>query len=292
MTGYRRQDHGEKQNAPRGDGANDGGADTGGANDVARFLARAGGTTPAPVPPADDGAVSAFLEAVRTSSGAGRGRLMFALDATASRQPTWDLAMETQAAMFATATRIGGLSVQLVFYRGIGQCLAGPWVTRADAMLQRMSGVTCRAGRTQIGRVLRHALTTHADAPVAAVVFIGDCVEEEPDALYALAGEMGLRKLPVFVFHEGREPFAARVLAHVARLSGGAFCPFDAGSADQLRRLLEAVAIYAAAGRPALEDHARRAGGAVLRLTDQLARERGDGPQSGRGSTSGPGLGG
>ena len=224
--------------------------------------------------------MTSFLEAVRATVGAGRGRLIFALDATASRQPTWDLAMETQAAMFATATRVGGLSVQLVFYRGIGQCLAGPWVTGAEEMVRRMSGVTCRAGRTQIGRVLRHALNTHAETPVAAVVFIGDSVEEEPDALYALAGEMGLRKLPVFVFHEGREPFAARVLAHVARLSGGAFCPFDAASADHLRRLLEAVAIYAAAGRPALEDHARRAGGAVLRLTDQLAR----GPHGGTGN--------
>jgi len=245
---------------------------------VSSFLARAGDTTPAPPPATDDRALAAFLEAARTLPRGGHGRLIFALDATASREPTWDLAMDTQAAMFATATRVGGLTVQLVFYRGVGECKAGPWVTRADEMVRRMSRVGCRAGRTQIGRVLRHALTVHADAPVSALVFIGDCVEEEPDALYALAGEMALRKLPVFVFHEGREPFAARVLAHVARLSGGAFCAFDAASADQLRRLLEAVAIYAAAGWPALEDHARRAGGAVLRLTHQMAPGHSPGP--------------
>ncbi|KAA5606330.1 VWA domain-containing protein [Roseospira marina] len=216
------------------------------------------------------GAVDAFLEQVRATPSAGRGRLIFALDATASRQPTWDLAMDTQAAMFATATGVGDLAVQLVFYRGVGECKAGPFVTRADAMIGHMTRVTCRAGRTQIARVLRHALSVHDTAPVAALVFIGDCVEEEPDDLYALAGEMGLRKLPAFIFHEGHEPVAARVLTHMARLSGGACCAFDAHGPDELRRLLGAVAVYAAGGRPALEDHARRAGGAVLRLTHQM----------------------
>jgi len=259
----------------QGDGRNDGGGPApvaGGGGAVSAFLARADATVPAQAESSD---VAAFLDAVRTAPGAGSGRLIFALDATASRQPTWDLAMDTQAAMFATATGTGTLAVQLVFYRGTGQCLAGPFVTRADDMVRRMSGVACRAGRTQITRVLRHALTAHAEAPIAGLVFIGDSVEEEPDDLYALAGEMGLRKVPAFVFHEGGDPFAARILAHVARLSGGAFCPFDAASPDQLRRLLEAVALYASAGRPALEDYARRTGGAVRLLTDQVLRGTG-----------------
>jgi len=215
-------------------------------------------------------AVDAFLESVRTTPHHGRGRLIFALDATASRQPTWDLAMETQAAMFATATGFGDLAVQLVFYRGIGECKAGPFVTQPDKMISHMARVSCRAGRTQIARVLRHALTVHQSAPVAALVFIGDCVEEEPDGLYALAGEMGLRKLPAFIFHEGFEPTAEHILSHVARLSGGACCTFDAHGPDELRRLLGAVAAYAAGGRPALEDHARKTGGAALRLTHQM----------------------
>lgn len=253
-----------------------GGADGGG---VDAFLAQA---RRAPVAARTDsgGAVDTFLSRVRQTPQGGRGRLIFAMDATASRQPTWDLAMETQAAMFATATQVGNLAVQLVFYRGLGECKAGPFVSRPDAMLERMSRVGCRAGRTQIGRVLRHALSVHAEAPVSALVFIGDCVEEEPDALYALAGEMGLRKLPAFIFHEGFEPMAERVLGHIARLSGGACCRFDAAGPDELRRLLSAVAVYAAGGRPALEDLARRSGGAVRQLTHQL----GDGgPQGGTG---------
>jgi hypothetical protein len=237
---------------------------------VAAFLDRA---RAAPVPASDRteaGAVDAFVERVRATPRQGRGRLIFAMDATASRQPTWDLAMETQAAMFATATGFGDLAVQLVFYRGVGECKAGPFVTRADDMIARMTRVSCRAGRTQIVRVLRHALSVHEKAPVAALVFIGDCVEEEPDELYGLAGEMGLRKLPAFIFHEGYEPTAERVLSHVARLSGGACCKFDARGPDELRRLLAAVAAYAAGGRPALEHHARTVGGSVLRLTHQM----------------------
>jgi len=237
--------------------------------DVDAFLDRARATPPAPKAE-ESGAVDAFLDSVRATPREGRGRLIFAMDATASRQPTWDLAMETQAAMFATATAIGDLAVQLVFYRGLGECKAGPFVSRPDAMLERMSRVGCRAGRTQIGRVLRHALNVHAERPVGALVFIGDCVEEEPDELYGLAGEMGLRKLPAFIFHEGFEPTAGHILGHIARLSGGACCRFDASGPDELRRLLSAVAVYAAGGRPALENHAKSAGGAVLRLTHQL----------------------
>jgi len=240
-----------------------------GGSDVDAFLKRARAATPAP---AAGGSVDAFLDQVRATPTTGRGRLIFAMDATASRQPTWDLAMETQAAMFATATTAGDLAVQLVFYRGMGECKAGPFVTRPDDMVRRMTSVTCRAGRTQIARILRHALKVHAEAPVSALVFIGDCVEEEPDELYGLAGEMGLRKLPAFIFHEGHEPHAAQALGHIARLSGGACCRFDARGPDELRRLLGAVAVYAAGGRPALEDHARKAGGAVLRLTDQMTR--------------------
>ena len=56
--------------------------------------------------------IEAFLrKAATVAPSAGRGRLVFALDATMSRQPTWDLACELQAGMFAAAASVGGLSV-------------------------------------------------------------------------------------------------------------------------------------------------------------------------------------
>lgn len=200
----------------------------------------------------------------------GRGRLIFALDATASRQPTWDRACHLQAEMFMETTRLGGLSVQLVWYRGFGEFHAGRWVSSADDLLAQMDRVFCVGGTTQIERVLRHAVHETRSHRINALVFVGDCLEEDPGPLYDLAGELGLLGTPVFVFHEGGDPEVGAVFQRIARLSHGAYSPFDAGSAQQLRDLLNAVAVYAAGGRPALEDFGRRAGGAVLRLTHQL----------------------
>jgi hypothetical protein len=72
------------------------------------------------------------------------------------------------------------------------------------------------------------------------------------------------------MFLEGRDANATTVFGEIARLSGGAFCPFDAGSAAQLRELLTAVAVFASGGRKALEAHGRAHGGEARRLLGQL----------------------
>ncbi|MFC7333204.1 VWA domain-containing protein [Rhodocista pekingensis] len=221
--------------------------------------------------------VDAFLRKVATLSPrpapGRRGRLVFALDATASRQRTWDRAMHIQAEMFGAAAGLGGLAVQLVFYRGFGECKAGPWVTEAPEMLRRMTAVTCQGGQTQIGKVLSHALRQTQAEKVAALVFVGDVCEEDPDGLCHRAGELGLLGVPVFMFQEGGDIAARSVFQQIARLSGGAWCPFDAGSAQQLKDLLQAVAVFAAGGRPALRDWSRGRSESVLRLTHQLGKD-------------------
>jgi hypothetical protein len=224
--------------------------------------------------PASDGEIDAFLAQVATTprrQPAGpRGRLIFAMDATASRQPTWDRAADIQAAMFQETRDLGGLEVQLCHYRGFREFHASPWCGSADELLPRMTRVYCAAGLTQIARVLTHAKAEAGRGQVSALVFVGDCVEEDHDALAGLAGELGLLGVPVFVFQEGREPKAERALRDIARLSGGAWCPFDHRSPQVLKDLLSAVAVFAAGGRRALTDFGRRRGGAVLQLTRQL----------------------
>jgi len=200
-----------------------------------------------------------------------RGRLMFALDATASRGPTWDRACHIQGDMFASAADLGGIEVQLVYYRGFRECRASPWVANAVDLSCRMTAVTCLGGQTQIGRVLAHAAKETRQCKVDALIFVGDACEEEPDHLCHLAGELGLLGVPAFIFHEGTDPAVRRVFTQMARLSGGAYCAFDAASAQQLRELLKAVAVYAAGGRTALEDWSRGKSPEVLRLTHQLA---------------------
>lgn len=199
-----------------------------------------------------------------------RGRLIFALDATASREPTWDRACHLQAEMFEATAELGGLDVQLVYYRGFRQCRASRWTSDARELLRVMTKVRCLGGLTQIRKVLGHALKETARDKVNAIVFVGDCMEEDVDDLCDLAGRLGLAGVPVFIFHEGGEPGAARAFRQVARLSGGAYCSFDTGSADQLRELLGAVAVYAAGGRKALENYGRRRGGLVPQLTHQV----------------------
>ena len=178
-----------------------------------------------------------------------RGRLIFALDATASRQATWDQACEIQGEMFAATMNLGGLYVQLLAYCGFKEFLANQWVADAESLYTQMSRVCCAGGLTQIARVLHHAVEESRRHTIKALVFIGDSVEETPRELYELAGQLRVLGIKVFCFQEGDEPTATLVMREIARLSGGAYCSFDQNSAQQLRDLLAAVAVYAAGGR-------------------------------------------
>jgi hypothetical protein len=221
--------------------------------------------------------VDAFLRRVaampQARPAAHRGRLIFALDATASREPTWDRAARLQGEMFEATAALGGLDVQLVYYRGFGECKASRWLAGSAALHRAMRAVFCVGGETQIARVLRHALKEARAGRVNALVFVGDAMEEGVDELSGLAGELGLLGVPVFLFQEGADPAATRAFRQIARLSHGAHCPFDAASAEQLRALLGAVASFAAGGRRALADYGKRTGGAALLLARRLGGE-------------------
>ncbi|MFQ5534207.1 MAG: hypothetical protein ACE5EM_05225 [Sphingomonadales bacterium] len=199
-----------------------------------------------------------------------RGRLLFALDATLSRQPTWDRACQIQAQMFAETAALGGLEIQMAYFRGLGEFRATRWLADSGAVARAMSGVSCRGGLTQIGRVLRLATRETKQQPIQALVYIGDCVEEDIDGLCALAGDLGLLGVRAFMFHEGDDPDAARLFQEVARLTKGAYSRFDASSARQLRDLLRAVAVFAAGGYAALRDYGKSQGTPVRKLIGQL----------------------
>lgn len=218
--------------------------------------------------------VDAFLRQVaatpaRRADGR-RGRLIFALDATQSREPTWDRACRLQGEMFLETEALGGLDLQLVFYRGFGECKATGWISQSAELARIMTKVQCRAGETQLARVLLHAATEAGRSQVDALVFVGDAFEESLDRVAARAGELALRGVPAFLFHEGHDPIAAQAFREIARLTRGAYCPFDVTSPGQLRDLLAAVAVYAAGGRAALEDLGRRRGAAVTALIGRL----------------------
>jgi hypothetical protein len=227
-----------------------------------------------PAPVSSKPEVQAFIEQLRalgpsTAQGK-RGRLIFALDATMSRQPTWDAACQLQGEMFREAAAIGGLEVQLLYYRGFNECRASGWVADGARLALLMSGISCRGGRTQIGRILAHARRETEKLKAQALVFVGDAMEEEIDDLAAAAGELGLRGVPAFVFQEGDDPVAEQAFREIARLTRGAYCRFDVGAAHQLRELLRAAAAYAAGGMRALADLSARREAGAIKLLEQM----------------------
>ena len=200
------------------------------------------------------------------------GRLLFALDATASRQASWDQACQLQSELFLATKELGGLSVQLCYYRGFGEFHASTWINDTHELLRQMNGVSCLGGHTQIRKVLNQAIKETRDRPVRAVILVVDCCEEEVDHLCQKAGELGMLNTPVFIFHEGRDSAAEQVFRQICKLSGGAYTPFDSNSPSVLRDLLAAVAVYASGGRKALEHFSSSQGQHIKRLTQQLTR--------------------
>lgn len=228
-----------------------------------------------PATPSARAEIDAFLAKVRDLPSAptqgGRGRLIFALDATMSRQPTWDTACRLQADMFREAAAIGGLDVQLVYYRGLSECRASGWVSQPEKLAALMERIDCRGGHTQIGKILGHSRKETEKLKVQALVFVGDAMEEAVDDLCAAAGELGLLGVPAFMFQEGDDGIAERAYREIARLTRGAYCRFSSGAAHELSELLRAAAAYAAGGMKALSDLSARRSAGATKLLKQMS---------------------
>ncbi|MBL1432105.1 MAG: hypothetical protein COC09_08750 [Gammaproteobacteria bacterium] len=221
--------------------------------------------------------INAFLEKIATTKSikpaAKRGRLLFAMDATASRESTWDSACQLQSEMFTASDALGGLDVQLCYFRGYNEFDHTSWLADTETLRKNMTAVSCLGGHTQIERVLKHAIAETKRSRINAIVFVGDNCEENVEDICNTSGQLGVLGVPIFVFQEGSHPHASQVFHHMATLSQGAYCHFDSGSAQQLRDLMSAVAVYAAGGRKALESYSQKQGGNVLQLSRQLTKE-------------------
>jgi len=242
-------------------------------NDAVATPAHKSGTVANASTSADIAAFVTKARAMSPHAPGAKGRLIFALDATMSRQPTWDMACALQADMFREAAALGSLDIRLVYYRGSNECRATGWISDSARLASLMSKIDCRGGDTQIGKVLSDVRREAVASGARAVVFVGDAMEEKVDELCARAGELGMLKVPIFMFQEGQDPAAEQAFREIARLTGGAWCRFDPGAAAQLRELLRAAAAYAAGGREALLRLARsggRSGGGAAQLIGQM----------------------
>jgi hypothetical protein len=217
--------------------------------------------------------VSQFLEKVAKTpvraDAESEGRLLFAMDATASREATWDRACHLQGQMFQATEGVGSLAVQLCYYRGFNEFHSSTWCSSATLLLNEMSGVRCLGGHTQINRVLDHAMKEHKSKQLRAVIFVGDALEEAADHLCHQAGQLGVLNIPLFMFQEGSDSRVKSAYQQMAQLSGGAYSPFNLQSASELKDLLAAVAVFAAGGKSALKKLTVLSASAAL-LTQQL----------------------
>ena len=215
--------------------------------------------------------ISAFIKQHKTISKVVKQqqRLLFVIDATASRQPTWDLACSLTHSLLHATDGLKGLTLKLCFYRGFEEFRQTDWLTDADILSRKMSSVRCAGGQTQIRKTLRHALSEHQSSPIRGLIFIGDAIEETPHEIIDLAGQCGLRKLPLFLFQEGHNLGVEDTFKHMARVSSGAYARFDLGAPGRLRDLLSAVAAYAQGGYTALT---QRRDDAAQTLLEQLPK--------------------
>jgi hypothetical protein len=149
---------------------------------------------------------SAQVDQFLAARGAGSGRLIFALDATASRAPTWKLARGLTGDMIREAASVGSLSLQLVYFRGGSdgprECLTSNWMSDPIRLAGTMANVECRAGYTQISRVLSHTRRETLKAKVGALVFVGDACELASRSF----GTRELKREPIFPFRRAATP--------------------------------------------------------------------------------------
>jgi hypothetical protein len=199
-----------------------------------------------------------------------RARIVFALDATASREPTWQMAKQLQAQMLQEAARIGTLDVSLAFFRGLDDTNFSEFTSSADHLVDLMNQIRCEMGTTQIGTILHHSLKLHNESPIAAIVFIGDTYEENGigGAAEFSASQLKAAGVPLFVFHEGK--VCEGKLRNLADLSGGAYASFREGSASELAELLKSIAAFATGGLKALEAKANSGSSSARLLLTQL----------------------
>jgi hypothetical protein len=204
-----------------------------------------------------------------------RPRLLFAMDATASREAAWDVAKEITGAMFKAVP--GALDVALAYHGGGRLQEMTPFSPDAKVFLDRVLAVRCSSGITALNQVLDRATQT---TRLKALIYVGDCFEENPDAAVELAQQLQLKGVRCFMFHDassgsqGYDTEAARtVFEQIAQITGGALLPFDETSPQMVKALLEAIAVYAAQGIKALEQKTKYLPAARL-LLEQMQQGR------------------
>lgn len=193
-----------------------------------------------------------------------RPRLVFGFDATASREPAWEMARQVTDALVQALP--GALDVALAVHGGSRLHTFTAFTSDAGTLRDLAGGITCRAGHTRMLPILAGSLDR---AGVRVVTYIGDVFEESLGRGQKLADTMGSRGIRLIILHDTSDWNARRdaeIFLDLARRTGGCVLPFDASAPGRLRDLLAAVAVYAVGGRHLLEEKLKQLPGAPILL--------------------------
>jgi hypothetical protein len=193
-----------------------------------------------------------------------RPRLIFAVDATASREQAWAAARQVTDTLVKALP--GELDVALAVHGGSRVHTFTAFTNNAATLRDRAAGVTCEAGLTRLLPILSASVRRPA---IRVVVYIGDVFEESLPEGRRLADAMGEQGTKLIVLHDTADPAARRdaeMFWDLARRTGGCVLPFDASASSRLRDLLSAVAVYAVGGEKLLRDRRHALPGSVTLL--------------------------
>ena len=230
---------------------------------------------------------SAFLEKVKKANGASVAQtrrtqkalgtalnyeriplLLFAMDATASREPAWAVAQQITSKMFEQIP--AQLKVALAYHSGGRLRKITPYTDNARQFADTVHQVHCEAGLTALNAILAKAAQTRG---LKALVYIGDCFEEDEQTAYDLARQLKLTGTKCFFFHDTSSAGsvwgiadARTVFENIVAITGGAVLDFNDQAVQESGDLLQAVAVFASAGKKALEHHKQALPGAQTLL--------------------------
>jgi len=190
-----------------------------------------------------------------------RPRLVFAVDATASREATWRSAQKITARMFGVIP--DALDVALAVHGGDDVHTFTEFSADVDVFRKQAAAVRCETGTTRLCEIMARTLDAGG---VRVMSYIGDAFEEDADEVLELADRFRLRGIQAVMLSDDADPEALAVFRQIAERTGGAVLDFRTGDTVLMGELLAGVATLAIGGRKLLE--AQHTAGARLLLTN------------------------
>ena len=193
-----------------------------------------------------------------------RPRLVFAMDATASRQGAWDEAKKATDTLFTALP--GELDIALAVHSGSTVKVFTDFSNDVATFRDHAASVSCVAGMTRLVDIMGK---TRSHSDVRVFLYIGDCFEESERDAYAAADAFRARGIRAIMMHDskgGGGPNDRQVFEEIARRTGGVCIDFHGGDRQGLKDIFEAVAVLAAGGIKALEQRKGQLPGAAKLL--------------------------